>query len=82
MIYRINIQMAFTDPAPLRDLYELARRCCPHSVVVNPGTPEQERGFIETHRCYHDERLDAACIPDRYHDCPPIPPPTDEVSPG
>ena len=61
MIYRIRIDLAFTDEDPLNDILEHAVRSLPDAHTLNPGTDLEEKGYIVTEYCYHDENPQEVC---------------------
>jgi len=61
MFYRIRIDLSFPDEPPPGRIKELAATLLRQAVTINPGQPNQERGFILIERCYHDETPPRPC---------------------
>lgn len=61
MLYRISLDLAFPTEDPLNDILEEVMRRFDQAVTINPGTPHQERGFVKTHECHHDEDPATPC---------------------
>ncbi|MBA7715053.1 hypothetical protein ES703_124091 [subsurface metagenome] len=61
MFYRLRIDLAFTTiPSPDKArLY--AKKLLSQAVVINPGEPNEERGYITLERCHHDELPSQPC---------------------
>lgn len=61
MIYRARIDLAFTEEKEARKAIEKALDVFPLSIPINPGTINEERGFITIEKCYHDEDPSKPC---------------------
>lgn len=61
MLYRIRIDLAFTDHDPVSDILDKAIDHLEHAVTINPGQTQEEKGFIIEERCYHDEDPNIPC---------------------
>lgn len=61
MIYRIRIDLAFTDKDPCDDILDKARDHLAQAIVINPDQLDEERGFITLEKCYHDENPARPC---------------------
>lgn len=55
MFNRIRIDMCFSTLQPMDSLRKHALALMEQAVVINPGLPNEERGFISTEQCFHDE---------------------------
>jgi len=55
MIYRITIDLAFENEAPIKAIKNTALDHFPKAVTINPGGEQEERGYIKLLHCYHDE---------------------------
>ena len=62
MIYTIDLRLAFEDYDSLNDLLEEAERRISQAVIINEDKANEEIGFLEIRKCYHDE--DARTTPD------------------
>lgn len=61
MIYRIRIDLAFTDKDPCDDILDKARGHLHDAIVINPGQLDEERGYASLEKCYHDEHPARRC---------------------
>lgn len=61
MNYRIMIDISFEKEASARAVLKTAKDHIKNSVIINPGTPNEERGYIRLQECYHDEDPWGAC---------------------
>lgn len=61
MIYRIRIDLAFTDKDPCDDILDKALGVLNDALVINSGQPDEERGYIILEECHHDEHPAKRC---------------------
>jgi len=61
MIYRITIDLAFENEAPIKAIKNTALDHFPKAVTINPGGEQEERGYIKLLHCYHDEQPNKPC---------------------
>lgn len=61
MIYRIRVDLAFTDEDPINDIKDKVKDHLDNAIVINAGQPNEERGFITLEECYHDEDPNKPC---------------------
>ena len=55
MINRITLDLAFDDYDSLNDLLEEAERRISQAVIINEGKANEEIGFFEIRKCFHDD---------------------------
>jgi len=68
MFYRIRIDLAFTNPGAYQGLLNHALGILDQAHTINPHQTNQERGFIITEDCYHDQDPTLPCdITEEYH---------------
>jgi len=70
MFYRVRIDMAFTNPGVYIGLVEHALGILDQAHTINPGQAPEEKGYIKTEKCYHDEDPTKPCeaIEEHYTD--------------
>lgn len=61
MFYRIRINLAFYEYSDMDDILDKALEKFPQAHTINPGQPNQERGFIIAEECHHDEEPPQPC---------------------
>lgn len=61
MIYRIRVDLAFEEEDPALDVYDKALDHIDKAVIINPGQLNEERGYIEVQRCYHNQTPNIPC---------------------
>ena len=61
MLYRVRLDLAFQSYDPAHDILDKALDHLSEARTINPGQDNEERGSIETHRCYHDETPSLPC---------------------
>ncbi len=62
MLKRFRADIIYSDPDPLNDLVEEARRRIGSSVVINEGFSNEERSFFSVEDCGHDETPPVPCV--------------------
>jgi len=55
MLYRITLDLSFTDRDAVDDILDKALDHLSEAVTINQGQINQEIGQIITEKCYHDE---------------------------
>lgn len=70
MLYRIRLDLAFTDRDPAQDILDKARDHIDEAVIINPGQPNEEKGFLDMEECYHDQDGTPHCL-SLFHQVPP-----------
>ncbi|MBA7668784.1 hypothetical protein ES703_76900 [subsurface metagenome] len=61
MLYRVKIDLSFQDWDAVNDIVDKATDHLGEAVTINPGQPNEERGFIRTEECHHDESPSIPC---------------------
>jgi len=61
MFYRVTMQLAFFKQDEAKDFYHDGEVAMPKSKVINPGQPNEEKGYIRLEKCYHDQDPVLAC---------------------
>ena len=61
MIYRIRIDLAFDSEGPAQGIEGHALGVFPQAHTVNPGQPDEEKGYIIIEQCFHDEHPAQPC---------------------
>lgn len=62
MIYRIRIDLAFDHPDPVNDILDKAKDHFQDAHTLNPGEPNEQRGYIISEHCFHDQSPFLPCI--------------------
>lgn len=62
MFYRVKIDLAFTNPGVYEGLVNHAQGIISQAITINPEQDNQERGFIITQECFHDETPTKPCV--------------------
>ena len=62
MLYRVHVLLAFTSQHPALDIINKALPHLPAAVTINPGQPNEEKGYIITEQCFHDDDPTKPCI--------------------
>jgi len=70
MLYRVRIDLAFTTPGVYAGLVLHAEGIISQAHTINPGQINEEKGYIKTEQCYHDEDPSLPCnlIEEQYTD--------------
>ncbi len=66
MLKRIRIDLAFETEDPRVDIMEEVLRRTGNAVIINEGTPEEERGFMELEDCNQNLPNEPCIITDRW----------------
>lgn len=61
MFYRIRVDLAFPDDINPKAILAHAKSLMVGAVIINPGQPNEERGYITLEKCYHDEDPTKPC---------------------
>jgi len=61
MFYRIKIDLAYPEELNPKAILAHAKSLMPQAVLINPGQPNEERGYIILEECYHDEDPTKPC---------------------
>lgn len=61
MIYRVTATLFFIIADEATDFYHDCEIALPKSITVNPGSLNEEKGFITLEKCYHDETPAKSC---------------------
>jgi len=61
MNYRIKIDLAYPSDTNPRSILAHTQSLLEGAVIINPGTPTEERGYIQLEKCYHDEHPTRPC---------------------
>jgi len=67
MIYRIRLDLAFTNEADRHDILDKALDKLGDAVTIQPGQLAEERGYIILEDCYHDETPPQPCVVTEEH---------------
>lgn len=62
MFYRVVVNLNFNREDIPERAYRDARWLLQNAIVVNPGQPNEERGYIELQQCFHDEDPTRPCV--------------------
>ena len=62
MFYRIRIDLAYPDDTNPREILAYVKSLLPRAIVINPGQPNEERGYIVLEHCFHDEQPNKQCV--------------------
>ena len=62
MFYRVKIDLAYPGDTNPRAIEAHAETLLHQAVTINPGQPNEERGYIIIEECYHDEDPTKPCI--------------------
>ena len=54
MVYRIILDAFFIDIDPMNDILEEVKRRFPEAITINPGQPNEQPSYWDSHECYHD----------------------------
>jgi len=60
--YRLVMQFQALDLPRVKGMRAALQPFLTHNVPINPGRPNQEPGFVELHRSYHDESPTIPCV--------------------
>lgn len=55
MLYRIRLDLAYPEDTNPKAIIAQTKSLMPQAVVINPGQPNEERGYIILEKCFHDE---------------------------
>jgi len=62
MLYRIRIDLCFNAEETSQAIFDRAKQVLTKAVrIARQGEPTGESGFIEIHKCYHDEDPPKPC---------------------
>lgn len=62
MFYKVEIILNFRKEEDTEDLIDKALDVLENAVVINPGQPNEERGYIDLQQCFHDEDPIRSCV--------------------
>jgi len=62
MFYRVRVNLPFTIEDEANDFYHDCDLALPKSAIINPGQPNEERGYIILEECHHDETPSLPCL--------------------
>lgn len=68
MIYRITLDLSFPALAPADDIWDKAMDAVDQAVPINPGSDNEERGYLRLVECFHDEDPTRPCQELRIHE--------------
>ena len=66
MYKRIRINLAFETADSRGDIEEEVLRQIGNAVIINEGTPEEERGSMELEDCGHNDPNEPCVVTDRW----------------
>jgi len=61
MFYRTRIDLAFTTKKSALKATESALAMLENAKIINPAQDNEERGFIQVEKCYHDLNPNQPC---------------------
>ncbi|MBA7493221.1 hypothetical protein ES702_03787 [subsurface metagenome] len=61
MFYRVRIDLAYPEDANPKAIQAHANTLFHDAMTINPGQPNEERGYIMLEKCYHDEDPPRPC---------------------
>lgn len=61
MLYRILVDLAFSDLATAEQIRDQAKALLSMAITINPGTPDQAQGYVILEECRHDENPPGPC---------------------
>lgn len=73
MYYSLVLSLAFKQKTIPDQAAAAIKYLIDNAFIVNPHQENEERGFIELQRCYHDEDPHKPCKRLKRWDVPPLP---------
>jgi len=61
MFYRIRVDLAYPEDINPKSILAHTKSLMPGAIVINPGQPNEERGYIMLEKCYHDQDPTISC---------------------
>lgn len=55
MFYRVRIDLAYPQDTNPKAIEAHTKPLMAQAVIINPGQPNEEKGYITLEKCYHDE---------------------------
>lgn len=55
------MNLAFEEEDEAEDFYHDGQIALPKAKVINPGQPNEERGYILLQKCFHDDQPPSPC---------------------
>lgn len=62
MLYRIRVDMAFTTRKEMNVVRTIMKPILATTVTIHPGKDNEERSYIDTEKCFHDQHPILPCI--------------------
>lgn len=58
MLYRIRLDLAFSDSATAKKVFDVAKLLFPKARAINPGQGFVELPYVTIEECHHDEPIE------------------------